>query len=89
MRRYLRSPWLWAGAGLALLLFLPNLIWQAQHQFISLDFLGDIHEGDIAWGRTSDYLPEQLYIANNPFTLILWVAGLIFFFARQGNSSGP
>jgi 4-amino-4-deoxy-L-arabinose transferase-like glycosyltransferase len=38
-RRYLRSPWLWAGAGVALLIYLPNLIWQAQHSFISLDFL--------------------------------------------------
>lgn len=25
-RRYLRSGWLWAGAGLSLLIFLPNLI---------------------------------------------------------------
>ena len=38
-RRYLRSPWLWAGAGLAVLIFLPNFIWQVQHDFISLDFL--------------------------------------------------
>ena len=52
-RRYLRSPWLWAGAGVALLLFLPNLIWQAQHDFISLRFLSsNPQRADIQWGRT-------------------------------------
>lgn len=76
-RRYLRSPWLWAGAGLALLIYLPNLIWQIQNDFISLDFLSAIHARDIAWGRTSGFLPEQLYISANPFTLPFWVIGLV------------
>ncbi|MFO7681207.1 MAG: glycosyltransferase family 39 protein [Chloroflexota bacterium] len=79
-RRYLRSPWLWAGVALALLLFLPNLLWQIQHNFISLDFLSAIHARDIEWGRTDNFLAEQLYVAVNPFTLPLWVAGLLFFF---------
>ena len=38
-RKYLRSKWLWLGAALALLIYLPNLLWQIQHQFVSLDFL--------------------------------------------------
>lgn len=79
-RRYLRSPWLWAGVGVALLLFLPNLLWQIQHNFISLEFLSAIHARDIEWGRADDFLTGQLYIAVNPFTLPLWVAGLLFFF---------
>jgi 4-amino-4-deoxy-L-arabinose transferase-like glycosyltransferase len=75
-RRYLRSPWLWAGVGLALLIYLPNLIWQIQNDFISLDFLSAIHARDIAWGRTSGFLPEQLYVSANPFTLPFWIVGL-------------
>lgn len=75
-RRYLRSPWLWGGAGLALLIYLPNLVWQVQHDFISLEFLSAIHARDIAWGRTADFLPEQLYVAANPLTLPLWLIGL-------------
>lgn len=77
-RRSLRSPYLWAGAGLAFLIFLPNLIWQIRHDFVSLDFLSSIHARDIAWGRTEDFLTDQLYISTNPFTLPLWVAGLCF-----------
>src|ERR1700676_2927457 len=34
-RRYLRSPWMWAGVCLAVIIFLPNIVWQARHDFIS------------------------------------------------------
>jgi hypothetical protein len=67
---------LWLGAALAVLIYLPNLLWQIQHQFISLDFLSAIHARDLQWGRADNFLPEQLYNTTNPFTLPLWIAGL-------------
>jgi hypothetical protein len=80
-RRDLRSKWLWLGVALSLVIFLPNLLWEAQHHFISLDFLRAIHERDVRIGRTRDFLPEQL-----EFTLLaapLWIAGLwALFFDR-------
>ena len=79
-RRYLKSRQLWLGVTLSLLIFLPNLIWQIQHHFISLDFLKHIHARDIRWGRTQGFLPDQLKIAANPFTIPLWLAGLFFYF---------
>jgi len=81
-RRDLASPWPWAGAGLALLLFLPNLLWQIRHGFISLEFLAAIHARDIELGRTAGFLPEQLIVAANLFTLPLWAAGLYFYFFK-------
>jgi hypothetical protein len=75
-RRDLTSPWLWGGVALALLLCLPNLIWQVQHDFISLDFLSSIHARDVAIGRTEGFVIEQFYVCTNPFTVPLWVAGL-------------
>src|SRR5436853_4644106 len=33
LRLELRSTWLWIGAGCALLVFLPNFVWQVQHHF--------------------------------------------------------
>jgi hypothetical protein len=78
-RRTLRTPWPWAAAGIALLIVLPNLIWQAQHQFISLAFLTSIHARDIAIGRTAGYLTDQLLVPANPFTIPLWIAGLYFY----------
>jgi len=75
-RKYLRSKWLYFGAGLALLVFLPNLIWQIQHNFISLEYLASIHARDISWGRSDDFLPEQFFLTTNPLSLPLWALGL-------------
>jgi 4-amino-4-deoxy-L-arabinose transferase-like glycosyltransferase len=75
-RKYLRSKWLWLGAALAIAIYLPNLIWQVRHEFISLNFLSAIHARDIQWGRADSFLVDQLYTTTNPFTLPLWVAGI-------------
>jgi 4-amino-4-deoxy-L-arabinose transferase-like glycosyltransferase len=45
-RRYLKSGWLWAGMAVSIVIFLPNLIWQVQHNFVSLAFLNHIHARD-------------------------------------------
>jgi Dolichyl-phosphate-mannose-protein mannosyltransferase len=84
-RRYLKSRWLWAGVGLALLIFLPNLIWQIQHNFISLQHLASIHAGDVRMGRANNFLLDQFLLGANPFTFPLWLAGLYYiFFTRSG-----
>jgi hypothetical protein len=75
-RQHLASRWLWIGVGLSVLVFLPNLIWQAQHHFIALDFLRHIHERDIRWGRTKSFLPDQFKLTL--FALPLWLAGLYY-----------
>jgi len=83
LRRHLKSKWLWIGAGLSMLILLPNLTWQAQHHFISLDFLRHIHERDVRIGRTKDFLPDQLEM--NLFALPIALIGLYFyFFSPQG-----
>jgi 4-amino-4-deoxy-L-arabinose transferase-like glycosyltransferase len=79
-RRYLKSPWLWAGAGLSVVIFLPNIIWQIEHDFVSIAFLNHIHARDIEIGRTDGYLVQQLFVSANLFTLPLWLAGLYFYF---------
>ncbi|KAA0283124.1 MAG: phospholipid carrier-dependent glycosyltransferase [Chloroflexi bacterium] len=75
-RKYLRTKWLYLGAALALLIFLPNLIWQIQHDFISLEYLASIHARDVSWGRGNDFLPEQLFLTTNSFSIPLWTVGL-------------
>ena len=75
-RKYLRSKWLYLGAALAILIFLPNLIWQIQHDLISLEYLSFIHARDIQWGRADDFLVNQLIETTNPFSLPLWTVGL-------------
>jgi len=89
-RRHLKSPWLWGGVGISLLIFLPNLIWQIQHKFVSLEFLFDIHARDIAIGRTEGFLPEQFVVCANLFTIPFWVGGLYFYlFKPEGKPYRP
>lgn len=84
LRRYLTSPWLWGGALLSFLIFLPNLIWQFNHDFITLEFLRLISSRDQALGRTEGFFAQQLYVNVNPFVLPLAVAGLFFYFSAVG-----
>lgn len=82
-RRFLRSKWLWLGVAVSVLLLLPNLLWQAQHHFISLDFLRFIHERDVREGQTSGFLPDQVELTLLAFPLAL--AGLYFYlFSENG-----
>ena len=86
--RDLRSPWLWLGAIISLLLFLPNLLWQISNHFVSLEFLQHIHARDVRIGRTKDFLPDQLKITlfASPFV----GAGLWFVcFSKSGRKWRP
>ena len=71
LRCHLKSKWLWIGVGCSFLVFLPNLIWQIQHHFISLDFLRHIHERDVRIGRTKDFLPDQVSLTLLGFPIAM------------------
>jgi len=76
-RRYLASGWLWAGVAVALLIFLPNLIWQVKHGFISLHFLQHIHKRDVGEGRANGFFRDQFLSCTNLAAAPLWIAGLL------------
>ena len=78
-RRFLKSPWLWGGAALAVLIFSPNLVWQVQHNFVTLQFTATIHSRDVGQGRTASFLLDQLYVCLNPASIYLFVMGMIFY----------
>ena len=80
-RRYLKSPWFWCGVAVALLIMLPNILWQVRHQFVSLAYLKAIHVRDIGWGWTNNFLLNQFWRSTNVVTVPLWCAGLWYVFA--------
>ena len=83
LRAQLRSKWLWIGALVSIAIAAPNLVWQLQHHFISLDFLHHIHERDIRIGRTRTFIPDQFYITTNTFTVPLWLLGFYAIFRER------
>ena len=66
-RRYFLSGWFWGGVGVALLIFLPNFLWQVRHGFISVHFLQHIHVRDVGEGRANGFLRDQFIICANLF----------------------
>ena len=79
-RRLLTSGWFWAGIALAFAICLPNLLWQARHDFVSLHFLQHIHKRDVGEGRAEGFIWLQFRICTNFASAPLWIAGLICFF---------
>jgi len=82
-RRFLASRWFWAGIALALLIFLPNLLWLARHNFISYHFLQHIHARDVGEGRANGFLTGQFLICANLVAAPVWLAGLIGFLRNR------
>jgi 4-amino-4-deoxy-L-arabinose transferase-like glycosyltransferase len=76
-RAALRSPWPWAGGAVALLLWAPNLAWQAGHGWPLLELAGAIAGGS---SGTSEpwylFLPLQLGLVS-PLLVPVWVAGWV------------
>ncbi|HTS11053.1 MAG TPA: glycosyltransferase family 39 protein [Candidatus Limnocylindrales bacterium] len=82
-RRYLKSPWLWAGAALSVLMFLPDLLWEAHRHFISLEFLQHIHTRDVGEGRANGFIWGQFWVCANLVVAPIWLAGLVSYFAGR------
>ena len=82
--RLLLNKWLWLGAVVSFLIFLPNFIWQIHHHFITLDFLKFIHARDVGRGHANGFLLAQFWAMTNIFTVPLWLAGLYYLFRPEG-----
>jgi hypothetical protein len=82
-RRHLTSSWLWAGVAVALLVFAPNLVWLARHDFISYRFLQSIHVRDVNEGRADGFLRDQFLINANLFATPVWITGLVGYFRAR------
>ncbi len=78
-RKFAKSGWFWGGIALALLIFLPNIVWLVQHDFISYRFLQHIHARDVGEGRASGFLKDQVLICINLAVTPLCIVGLIGF----------
>jgi 4-amino-4-deoxy-L-arabinose transferase-like glycosyltransferase len=78
-RRLLLSRWFVLGVALAIAIFLPNLLWQFRHNFISLRFLQYIHARDVRWGRGDRFWFKQFIVCANIYSTPLWIAGILLF----------
>jgi hypothetical protein len=82
-RKYFASPWFWGGIAIALVMFLPNLIWLARHDFISYTFLQHIHKRDVGEGRAQGFLTGQLWLCVNAVAAPVWICGLFAYLLER------
>ena len=76
VRHHLRSPWAWAGVGVALLLWLPNLLWQAAHGWPQLELAADIRDEYSGVGPRLEFVGLAL-VQFSPVAAALWIYGLV------------
>ncbi|HEY6679554.1 MAG TPA: glycosyltransferase family 39 protein [Actinomycetota bacterium] len=74
-RRLLASGWFAAGVAVALVLWAPNLWWQAQHDWPQVEMLTVIQGRSSGVGETFSWIPLQFAITGFAATP-LWIAGL-------------
>jgi len=82
-RRDLLTPWPWLGGALALLIFLPNLIWQYQHEWATLEFVRTLNATVMQTTSRVEFVAAQILLMNL-FNMIVLGAGLIFYLCSAG-----
>ena len=82
-RRWLNTPWPWAGGALAAVLFLPYVLWNAAHDWAHLEFIENAVTGKYSGLSAWSFLSGQALI-QNPTTLPLWLGGLIWLLFAPG-----
>ena len=83
-RRELRKPWLWLAGLLALLIFLPTLLWQIRNGFPLLEDMANIRRlgKNVVLGPWA-FIRQQIQILH-PLLFPIWFAGLCaLLFGRQ------
>ena len=75
-RAELTRRWIWIGAAVALLLFLPNLIWQAANGFPTLEDLANVRElgKNVALSPVA-FIAQQILVMH-PVVFPVWLIGL-------------
>ena len=74
-RRELRSPWLWAGMAIALVVAVPNIVYQITHGWPQLEMARAIARNKGDDDRVT-FVPLQLALLGLPSAAI-WIIGLV------------
>jgi hypothetical protein len=82
-RREFMKPWIWIGGLIALAIFVPNLVWQVQHHFPTLEDLENVRRSgkNVVLGPGA-FVWQQI-LSMNPLLFPVWVAGLIWFLRER------
>ncbi len=84
-RRWFLTPWIYIGGALAFALFVPNLLWNASHGWITFAYqFGRVSGGHFTLQFLFEFLGAQVLLAT-PFIFALAALGMAFS-SRDRNS---
>jgi 4-amino-4-deoxy-L-arabinose transferase-like glycosyltransferase len=74
-RRWYRTRWPYVAGGIAMLCFLPFVVWNISHDFAHLEFIRNATSGKYSGLTPLSFITGQIML-QNPLALPLWVAGI-------------
>jgi hypothetical protein len=77
-----KQKWIWLAGAISLLIFLPNLIWQSQHNWPVIGHLTGLYEVQLEESSRLDFLTSQFF-GINPFNFPIWLGGLLALFLSK------
>lgn len=77
----LATPWPWAGAAVALLVGLPNLVYQATHGWPQLAMGAALGENNAAEVRSELWIFQLLTLG--PPLAVVWLVGIVWLWRRR------
>jgi|HubBroStandDraft_1064217.scaffolds.fasta_scaffold46770_2 hypothetical protein len=79
-RKHYRQPWIWLGAGIAFLCFLPNLLWEIHNGWPTLALFHAVMGTKYVIVSPWEYIWQQTLLTH-PLATPIWLAGLWFLLA--------
>jgi hypothetical protein len=87
-RKVLASRWPWLGVMVLLFFALPNLVWQAENGFPTIEFMSTLRREVLAGQGRGLFVAGQL-LYFHPVATLVWGAGLVFAFTDRGRAARP
>lgn len=81
-RKFLADKWLWLGGFIAFLIFLPNLLWQVEYGWPTLEILKNVEVEKNYPVTPTEFFTGQILLMH-PVTFPLWLAGLYFYLGSK------
>ena len=79
-RLFLRIEF-WKAVGLGLLIVLPNILWQYQHNWPLVHHMGELRETQLRHIDKGTFLKEQILLLLP--VLFVWIGGLVWYLRRR------
>ncbi len=88
-RRSLAHKWIWIGFAIAMLIWLPNVLWNIQHHWPFLELMANVRSSgrDVVQSPIPFLFDQAIFM--HLFTAPIWIAGAWwYFFGRESSGEG-